>query len=188
MTGIVAIDECGDLGKNGSRYFVMSAIMTIRSRYLLQTSKLIKNREHEEKYKNTSNDKKATILNTIPNSNVRITYVMADKSNPDSEFYGIYGNELYKDVLNALLCNILMTCPANRVNILIDRSSSISEKDFEHMCHSIMGSRVNNCSKFNSSSNKCIQIADYVAGAIWHMYERNETDNYSIISKSIRCP
>ena len=188
MTGIVAIDECGDLGKNGSRYFVMAAIMSNRSRNLLKTSKLITNTKYEEKYKNTSENKISEILKSVSESNVVISYVVVDKYDFNSSYYGLCGNELYTTVLKDLLKSVSRTSPTYEVNILLDRSSSISEKNMNDMCDSLTEVKVKKCTKYNSSSNKCIQIADYVAGAIWHMYERNERKPFLIIEKNIRRP
>lgn len=188
MTGIVAIDECGDLGKNGSRYFVMAAMMSNRSRNLLKTSKLITNTEYEEKYKNTPEDKIIKILESVSESGVVITYIAVDKYDFNSVYYGAYGNELYTAVFTDLLKSLSNTSPAYEINILLDRTSSISEKEMKDVCDSLTDIRVKKCTKYNSSSNKCIQIADYVAGAIWHMYERNERTPFLLIERSIRRP
>lgn len=188
MTGIVAIDECGDLGKNGSRYFVMAAMMSNRSRNLLKTSKLITNTKYEEKYKNTPENKIIEILKSVSESNVVITYIVVDKYDFNSAYYGLLGNDLYITVLKNLLKSVSCTSPTYEINILLDRSSSISEKSMNDVCDSMTGIKIKKCTKYNSSSNKCIQIADYVAGAIWHMYERNERSPFLIIEKNIRRP
>jgi len=166
----------------------MSATMTARSRNLLQTSKLITNKEYEDKYKNTPDSKITNILRALSRSDALITYVVVDKTDHNSIFYGVYGNELYRSVLHSLLTNVSSTCAFQGMSILIDWTSSISESDFEDLCYSILGKRVRKCSKHNSQSNKCIQIADYVAGSIWHMYERNEFNHYLLIKERIRRP
>ena len=163
-------------------------MMSNRSRNLLKTSKLITNTKYEEKYKNTPENKIIEILKSVSESNVVITYIVVDKYDFNSAYYGLHGNDLYITVLKNLLKSVSCTSPIYEINILLDRSSSISEKSMNDVCDSMTGIKIKKCTKYNSSSNKCIQIADYVAGTIWHMYERNERSPFLIIEKNIRRP
>ena len=128
------------------------------------------------------------MLTSLSDSNAVITYVVVDKYDFNSDYYNTYGNKLYLKVLRQLLNSISLTSPATEMNIVLDRTSSISKAKLENMCYSINEIKVKKCTKFNSSSNKCLQIADYVAGAIWHMYERNEREHFSIIERNIHRP
>lgn len=188
MTGIIAIDESGDLGKNGSRFFVISAVMSERSRNLLRTSKMIDNRFFESKYRNTSKEDISELLHSLVNSGSVITYVVVDKHDFNSPYYDVYGNNLFRMATCDLFDKIEMTSPTRDVKVYVDRTSVISQKELETFCKRLHEINILSQSKVNSSSNKCIQIADFVAGAIWHRYERNELEHYSIIKGSIRRP
>ena len=188
MTGIIAIDESGDLGKNGTRFFVISAIITNRSRSLLLTSKLINNNCFEMKYTNSDDKTRKLILKSISESKITVTYIVVDKYDFNSKYYNKYGKELYKAVLFDLVSSISKVSPISSANLMLDRNSAISKDELKNMIDIAMDINITKCEKYNSSSSKCIQIADFIAGAIWHMYERNERANFSIIEKSIRRP
>ena len=49
MTGLIVIDESGDLGSKGTTYFAMAAIVMIRPRHLKPAYKLIHKGSFEQK-------------------------------------------------------------------------------------------------------------------------------------------
>jgi hypothetical protein len=50
VTGLIAIDESGDLGSSGTRYFTMAAIIMFRTRYLKRAADAIPNKGYEVKW------------------------------------------------------------------------------------------------------------------------------------------
>ena len=50
MTGLIAIDESGDLGSSGIRYFTMVAIVMFRTRHLKKAADVIPNKGYELKW------------------------------------------------------------------------------------------------------------------------------------------
>lgn len=44
MTGLIVIDESGDLGSKGSTYFAIAALVMLRPRHLKVASKLLQAR------------------------------------------------------------------------------------------------------------------------------------------------
>jgi len=149
---------------------------------------MIDNSSYEGKYRNTTTEEISKLLMTLAESDPTITYVVADKYDYESRYYDIYGNALYRKTIEDLFDLIDSLSPANEVKVMVDSTFSISQTDLEKICKKLKKINVVQQTKINSSSNKCIQIADYVAGTIWHKYERNECEHYKIIEKSIRRP
>jgi len=50
MTGPIAIDESGNLGSSGTRYFTMVAIVMFRTRHLKKAADVIPNKGYEVKW------------------------------------------------------------------------------------------------------------------------------------------
>lgn len=188
MTWTISIDECGDVGKNGTRFFVIAATIVIRSKNLKNVAKLITNTKGEMKYSNTDKETQFAIMSALSTSNVTIMYIVADKHDFMSKYYEQYGKQLYELVLSDLISIIARKSGVKDVNIMLDRTSIISDLKIKELLSNYTSLNVINSSKYNSSSNKCIQIADFVAGAIWHMYERNEKINFLCIKKRIHRP
>ena len=71
MTGLIAIDESGDLGPSGSRYFCIAAMVLLRSRDLKKASRLLSN-DYESKWYNSSSEKRVRILQAMLDFKVKI--------------------------------------------------------------------------------------------------------------------
>ncbi len=97
MTGLIAIDESGDLGSHGTKYFVIAAIVVFRSRDLKKAASLLP-KSFESKWYNTTPDQRRTILSELSASKFKVVYTVVEKNNPANNKH-MYGNELYKAVL-----------------------------------------------------------------------------------------
>jgi len=186
MTGLIAIEESGNLGEKGTRYFVMVAIVSRRSRQLLSTYKKIPKKDYESKFGNSSDEERKEVLTEIIDSDTQIVYVCIDKDNWNEPYR--YGNILYQKTLETLMECAMSTAPFKDMKIVVDESRSIKIGDMRAVSETIsskLGKNVKSCSKVSSSSNKCIQIVDYVAGAIWTKYEKNDSEYFDIIEEKI---
>ena len=96
MTGVIAIDEAGDLGPAGTRYYSMVAIVIFRPRDLKKASKLLP-KDVERKWHNTLPVFREQILKTMSDLKFDVVYTTIDKNYPDNH-HPIYGNELYEKV------------------------------------------------------------------------------------------
>jgi len=191
MAALIIIDESGDLGKRGSNFFVMVAVVTGRSRHLLGASKKIPNLNFETKFSNSFYEDKISVLEEISRSDAEITYVVVDKKNYSSLFSNCYGNDLYKNVLKQLFKETMSVISQRDVNIIIDESRSIKMADLKELANVVAANEkinVKKCQKGSSEANKCIQVADFVAGSIWTKYEKKDDEFFKIIEENIHCP
>ena len=189
MTWSIAIDESGNLGKD-SRYFVMAAIVTMRQRNLLPVVKLIPTYREVSKFYNSTDSEITTILEGFAKSNATVSYVLVDKHDYKSEYYGLNGNDLYLKVLQRLL-NLAFESISGDVNVYLDRSTFIPLQTFRKITGEISlqkGCNLKKCDKVTSHQNRCVQIADYVAGAINYNFRNNDSTFMDLIKERIRCP
>jgi len=186
MTGLIAIEESGNLGPGGTRYFVIAAIISKRSRHLLSTYKRIPKKDYEAKFSNSSDDEKTEVLTEMMDSDVQVVYLCIDKSNWREPYRS--GNILYQKALETLMESAMNVATFKDVNIVVDESRFIKIGDMRAIADAVSAKfekNVKRCDKVSSSSNKCIQIVDYVAGAIWIKYEKNNPAFYEIIKGKV---
>lgn len=187
ITWAISIDESGNLGKY-SRYFVMAATVVMRQRYLLSVSKKIPKHRDESKFYNSTEEEIMEILRELAMSNVGIIYVVVDKYDYTGKFYGMHGNSLYEAVLRELLVDTFTFVNSGDVNVFLDRSSFLTLNSFRAIAGEIalsVGCNLKKCDKVTSHQNKCVQIADYVAGAISRNYEDNDPHYLDVIKEKI---
>jgi len=185
LTGLIAIDESGDTGLRGSKHFVMVAMITRRSRCLLSSYKAIPKHQTEIKFYNANRQERLKVLSEVAESDVTIVYVCIIKDrNHDASF--LSGNELYEYALNELLKKALENAPCNDVNVIVDDSRFIRIDDLRKNVIGLSKETRRNVKKVEkASSNKCVRIADYVAGSIFAKYERNDDEYYKEIEEKI---
>lgn len=187
MTWAISIDESGNLGKD-SRYFVMAATAVIRQRHLLSVSKKIPRQREESKFYNSTEEEIMEVLRELSMSNVRIVYVVVDKYDYTGRFYGLHGNSLYEAVLRELLAEAFATVKGGDANVFLDRSSFVTLSSFRTIAGEIaasVGCNLKKCDKVTSHQNRCVQIADYVAGAINRNYEDGDPHYMDVIREKI---
>ena len=186
MTGLIVVDESGDLGSNGSRFFSMAALVMFRSRYLKNASKMIPNDEEEHKWSNTEPEKRKALFEVMNQCNFDAVYSVVEKRSPKSK-NAVYGNRLYENTLRQVLSDAIGILPCKDFNIIVDRSSFIpidklrkiaSEEAVSH------GANLIKCEKVTSSQNKCIQLVDFVAGASRAKYEEDD-DTIDILKNKV---
>lgn len=185
-TGLIAIDESGDTGQKGSRYFLMAAIVTIRSRNYLRAYKATPSRDGPEiKFYNAKHEEHVEVLTEVAcTANSDIVYVCIDKE--DRSGPAERGNELYCKVLEELMSDAMSVATSKDLRIIVDESRFIKKDHLENMAKDLskeLGKNVKSCKK--ASSDKCVRIADYVVGAIRIKYENNDGELFTIIEKKI---
>ena len=131
MTGTIIIDESGDLGSSGTRYFSMAAIVAFRSRDLKRAANVLPN-QSERKWYNSSKTERETILEEMSKCRFRTVYTVIDKNNPLSHKC-LYGNDLYNVILRQVVYDSMEILPCKDVNVLLDRNSFITVGDFRDM-------------------------------------------------------
>lgn len=183
MTWLIAIDESGDLGKD-SRYFTIAAIINRRVRNLDPVFKTIPTIRDESKFYNSTKAEIETILKTLSITGTNIILITTDKHDYNSKYYGIYGNSLYLNILQDLLDNCFQNLGAHDATVFLDRSTFITVYELNDICkktatpHNV---NIKKCIKATSQHNKCIQVADYVAGTINRYHENGDAHFFSMI-------
>ena len=168
MTGLIAIDESGDLGSSGTRYFTMAAIIMFRTRYLKIAADMIPNKGYEVKWNNSDNHTRTSILDTLSNLDFKIVYCTVDKNHPGSK-KPIYGNDLYESVLRQIVRDSISVLSCKDVNVFLDSCSFISTDLLRQIINEeakLAGINPKKIHKVSSQQNKCIQLTDFVVGAI----------------------
>lgn len=186
MTGLIVIDESGDLGSKGSTYFAIAALVMLRPRHLKVASKLLPNDGREHKWVNTDPDDRRELLSTMSGCEFRAVYAVINKNNPDSGKH-LYGNNLYEMMLRQVLADAMSVLPCRDFNVFVDRSSFIKIERLREIAKEEAvkaGVNLMKCDKVTSEQNKCIQLVDYVAGAARARYE-DEDASIHMIEKRI---
>lgn len=139
------------------------------------------------KYYNSKDEDSIDILSSISKTNSHVMYVAVDKYDYKSKFYKMSGNNLYQSILKQLIVNISDHYRKNDAKIMIDETSQVRPESLFKISDEC-SMNVLSFKKYVSSTNKCIQIADFVAGAIFSKYEHNNDEHYRIIEKIVLCP
>ena len=78
MTGLIAIDESGDLGSHGSKYFAIAAMVVFRSRDLKKAASFLP-KTYESKWYNVPQNQRRVILSAMSNSKFKTVYTVVEK-------------------------------------------------------------------------------------------------------------
>ncbi len=187
MTGLIAIDESGDLGSAGSKYFTISSIVSPSSRQLLPTSRLLPDGKSEKKFHNSNDSDIIRILDSLSSLPIHISYIVTEKNNPDNNIF-LYGTDLYKRALTDLIDISLQQLRFKDVNIVVDGSRYIQQNELRNICLELCDSYSKNlkkCYKGVSQNEPCLKLVDYVAGSIRTNFEQNDNTYYSRIQSKI---
>lgn len=186
MTGLIAIDESGDLGPSGTRYFAMAAIVMLRTRDLKKAADMLPRGGIERKWNNTSPEKRRELLDALSGLKFKIVYTIVDKNNQE---YGkpVYGKDLYINTLNQVISDAMEILPCRDVNVYVDKSNFIPVKKLNEIVHENATKYSVNPKKVNmiiSEQNRCIQLVDFVVGACRANSEYND-DAINILQNKV---
>ncbi|MDN5357523.1 MAG: hypothetical protein PWR17_692 [Candidatus Methanomethylophilaceae archaeon] len=176
MTGLILIDESGDLGSAGSRYFTISAVITSMSRNLRSVSKLIPDTMPEHKFYNADDEERISVVREFSQSDSVVVSAVIEKNCPQSG-HCTYGNDLYRTMLRNLLELAMPHSRTRDVNIIVDGSRYIKDKDLRSMCETIAsdnGFNLKKCYKGISQNEPCLKVVDFIASSIGAEYERGD--------------
>ena len=166
MTGLIAIDESGDLGSSGSKYFSIAAIILLRPRNLKKASDMLPNGE-ERKWHNSSPAFRRDLLNTLSELSFNVVYTVVNKNEPLNH-HPIYGNKLYEEVLREVIEDAMDYLPCKDVNVFLDGCGFIKLDRFRQLVSEEASKRNINTKMVNkvlSYQNKYVQLVDFIAGA-----------------------
>lgn len=197
-------DESGNLGIDG-RYFVISCVVTKDPKPIYNKMKKIL-LKIKNKYKNIKWNRyelkantckpwiKEIIYRGIIGKDFEISYIVADKV-WIKESLKKDKNILYNYLLSVLLDNYKNYFRNNKVNLILDNKTikvqslnSFSDYIKLHMNYVLQINADINVEYMDSSSKKAynVQLADYIANAIYAYYQYNYDVYYEIIKEKVK--
>lgn len=195
----VFVDESGDLGQNGGRYFVIVILVPQRSKRISNFMKKFcaKNGLQEVKASNLEFDQKQEIFNRLTSANdYSISYIVADKQHINNPQLFKDKNLLYNYLFSFLIKKTVRSSNSD-ICILLDNHSTktksinslsdyIKIKAFTQWDHKYSM----DIQYVDSKKSKIIQAADVIANAIYARYLYNKEHFYKMltISESIKFP
>lgn len=168
MTAQIVIDESGDLGRYGSISFCMAAIVMFRARHLLRISKMIPNDGKEHKWSNTGPEDRKKLFTVMSECQFQVVYLQLDKENSETHNQ-VFGNELYELFIRQILADAMSVLPCRDADIRVDRCRFITLDRLREIVNEEAvkaGINIKKCEKVTSHQNRCVQIVDYVVGAV----------------------
>lgn len=117
-------------------------------------------------------------------ADVQIVYACIDKKKLNEPYRN--GNELYHQVLKEVIRRSMEVSQETDIDVVIDGSGFIKSEELMEIGKEISVSLEKNlkrCSKV--SFNKCVRLADYIAGSLWAKYERENNEYFEMIKERI---
>lgn len=187
MTGLIIVDESGDLGSSGSRFFTICSIIAPSQRVLLPAVRALPKSYLEKKFYNSTDAEIVSVLDSLSDIPINVSFVTTEKNCPSDNVY-VYGKDLYIRALRDLLDQSLERLKGQDVHIIVDGSRFVTQADLRKMCEELCfghGKNLKKCYKGISQNEPCLRIVDYVAGAVRYGYEQNDDRYRSIIKDKI---
>jgi hypothetical protein len=190
----VYIDETGDLGETGSKYFVITAIWTDQPELLDRLIKNIRRNKfkkqlkdvHEIKANKSRPELRMYILKKLSEiERLRAQSIILKKDNVFSEYLKNDKNKLYNYVCGILVSN--MSIDSKNLVIRIDRSKGKQalRDDFDqYVTKKFTEARWNRKIEIYHSwshSWSGLQLVDFVSWAVFHKFESGNDEYFKII-------
>ena len=190
----IFIDESGDLGRHGLRYFVIAALCTINPKPIYNLIKRIRERKLKKKIKvlseikaNNSDDTiRNFILNKLANSNCEFHIIAVDKTQVKDYLFD-KKDRLYNYIAGILIQHAQVGY--DNINIVIDKKyrSSLIRDDFDEYIknYKIKWNAKIKIEHLESVQNLGLQAVDFVAWAAHRKLNTADDKFYKIIEKKI---
>lgn len=195
----VFVDESGDLGQNGGRYFIIAILVPQKAKRIANFMKAFcaKNKLQEVKASQLSFSQKQEVFNKLTSANdYTISYIVADKKHIDNQQLFRDKNLLYNYLFSFVIKKTIRSVNQD-ICILLDNHST-KTKSINSLCDYIKikaftqwGYKNNLHIRYVDSKNsKTIQAADVIANAIYARYLYGKDHFYKMltISESIKFP
>lgn len=193
----IFIDESGDLGPLGSKYFTIVALTTHYSIQLRRIIKKLRERKMKKKLKelpeikaNNSNETiRRFVLNKIAQTECDISAVAIPKTKIRQDLFE------NKEKLYNYLCGLLfehISLKADVVDIVIDKkhSNRLLREDFNQYIESKIKARRKeikvSIKHVDSFASNELQAVDFVAWAVNRKYTHGDSTFYDLIKQKVR--
>ncbi len=195
----VFVDESGDLGLKGNRYFVIAIIVPQKGKRIMNFMKdfCVENNLTEVKASLLTFPQKQHIFNKLTSANdYTVSYVVADKKNIDNQQLFKDKNLLYNYLFSFLIRKTIKSANED-VHILLDNHST-KTRSINSLCDYIKIKAFTqwnfkhnlNIGYIDSKNSKTIQAVDVIANAIYahYLYGKDHFYYMLTISESIKFP
>jgi len=189
----VFIDESGDLGRFGSKFFVIACLITNNRVQLERIVKRIRQRllhKHEKevpeiKANSSSRLVREKVLEMVSRTDASIAIIAFEKKGQDLR---LKSNELYNQLVGSLLMEINFSLNT-RIEIIIDKkdSNQLLRKNLDAQIIKALGGLVEGIKirHMDSFNSKGLQVVDFVAWAANRKFSFDDNSYYKIIENKI---
>lgn len=213
MDVYVFVDESGDLGfsPQSSPFFTLGyAIMLNQNSSIIEnkTRRLRKNMNRskkitgmqEFKFSNDSDKTRVRFLKKINKFDLKLGAVVVSKDSVKKELKTdktlLYNYIAVHEIIDTIISFYLKPhSPYNTITYVIDKSTSVSEDDFNEYCEgkikklakprNFMSDIKTSIKHLDSKSDSRLQVADYVAGSVSTKFTRGKSKYYDMIKNKI---
>lgn len=197
----VYFDESGNLGfsKRSTKNFVVGMVVPLKRREVLNCVKHTRKRKLQKKYRKIAELKfsKATegqrkyLLKCLGEKNVDIYYLNVEKSRVYPELRKVK-NRLYTYISGVLFTWLVENYPSQHFNLVVDKSlPKYQRENFDWYVKNrsrLLGNKniLISIIHENSQNNLGLQVVDFVTGALYHKYEKENDGYYDLIKDKIK--
>ena len=198
----IYLDESGDLGfnKQSSKHYVIAVLATQhpktienalkRYRTNLKKASSKKYRKLGEfKFNKAPDNVKINILNIISSKNVKLGYVHVEKERVYPKLQE-KRNEFYAYMCRILLDKFLIETPDPKIDLIVDRQFAKKHREnFDNyldwkITELLDGLKELNITHRDSYQDPCLQAVDFVCGAIYRCYNRDDPKYFEMIKNN----
>lgn len=191
------MDESGDLGKLGSKYFTVVVVLVHDAKALSRIIKRVRERKLKKKLRqlnevkaNNSNEAiRNYVLSEINKTSCSISALVVLKDKVKDDLFE------HKDKLYNYLCGLLLeqiTLNVDIVDITIDKreSNKILRDDFNQYIERKIKSKINGITvrikHLESHASNELQAVDFVAWAVHRKFAQRDESYYNLVKSKIK--
>lgn len=190
----IFIDESGDLGKKGSKYFLITALIINNEKPFDRLIKNIRRNKFKKQLKKAielkASDSSIELINYLLNKLIKLDFycvsVVILKEKNFSPYLTNNNHKLYNFVSGKLALNLELIKNEKNLEIYIDKSKRKSDlrKDFDQYFNNNLrqsGINAKSIIKHSYSHNfNCLQIVDFIS---WAIFQKFEYENDEFVNK-----
>ena len=189
------MDESGDLGKLGHRYFVIGVLCTVNPKPIYNCIKRIRQRKLKNKLKelseikanNSSNPIRKKVLNDLMKLDCEFHIILVDKTMVRSYLFD-KKNKLYNYIAGLLMDHIPMKY--KKINLIIDKkdTNAFLRNDFDSYLkeYKTPWNKQIEIKHLESHQNRGLQAVDFIAWSVHRKFNLNDDSFLEIIKPKIR--
>ncbi|MCK4717624.1 MAG: DUF3800 domain-containing protein [Thermoplasmata archaeon] len=193
-TRYVFIDESGDLGQYGSRFFTMAAVVVTEPKFTSRIIKKLRQRKlkknirqlPEIKANNSNRMIREYVLKKVQELDCEIFSIVVEKESIQEHLFEVK-NQLYSEICGERLEKIDMDSGTLRIVIDKKDTNTLLRKGFDQYLHKRMdgsGAKITIEHKPSHLSNE-LQVVDFIAWAIQRKFNTGDCSYYPIIEEKI---